>query len=102
MGAHMMPNIDHPHQESLTLKVKDHLDMLSVQCLVNCLEEDHVCHHNSRAKTQTHEENSRHDSTVLPSIATIKKESLQNLHTHAVLLFVVVDPHLVWRCPSII
>ena len=27
-----------------TLKVKDHSDMLSAQYLVNCLEEDHVCH----------------------------------------------------------
>ena len=27
-----------------TLKVRDHSDMLSAQYLVNCLEEDHVCH----------------------------------------------------------
>ena len=37
-------SIDHLHQESLTLKVKDHSDMHSAQYLVNCLEEDHVCH----------------------------------------------------------
>ena len=43
-GAHKMASIDHLHQESLTLKVKDHSDMLYVQYLVNCLEEDHVCH----------------------------------------------------------
>ena len=43
-GAHKMTSIDHLHQESLTLKVKDHSDMLSMQYLVNCLEEDHVCH----------------------------------------------------------
>ena len=42
--AHKMASIDHLHQESLTLKVKDHSDMLSAQYLVNCLEEDHVCH----------------------------------------------------------
>ena len=41
-GAHKMNNIDHLHQESLTLKVRDHSDMLSAQCLLNCLEEDHV------------------------------------------------------------
>ena len=41
-GAHKMASIDHLHQESLTLRVKDHSDMLSVQYLVNCLEEDHV------------------------------------------------------------
>ena len=35
-GAHKMA--------SITLSVKDHSDMLSVQYLVNCLEEDHVSH----------------------------------------------------------
>ena len=43
-GAHKMASIDHLHQASLTLKVKYHSDMLSAQYLVNCLEEDHVCH----------------------------------------------------------
>ena len=43
-GAHKMTSIDHLHQESLTLRVKDHSDMLSVQYLVNCLEEDHGSH----------------------------------------------------------
>ena len=43
-GAHKVASIDHLHQESLPLKVKDHSDMLSVQYFVNCLEEDHVCH----------------------------------------------------------
>ena len=43
-GAHKMASIDHLHQESLTLRVKDHSDMLSAQYLVNCLEKDHVCH----------------------------------------------------------
>ena len=43
-GAHKMASIDHLHQESLTLRVKDHSDMLSAQYPVNCLEEDHVSH----------------------------------------------------------
>ena len=42
--AHKMASIDHLHQESLTLKVRDHSDVLSAQYLVNCLEEDHVWH----------------------------------------------------------
>ena len=33
--AHKMASIDHLHQESLTLRVKDHSDMLSAQYLVN-------------------------------------------------------------------
>ena len=43
-GDHKMASIDYLHQESLTLRVKDHSDMLSAQYLVNCLEEDHVSH----------------------------------------------------------
>ena len=43
-GALNMASIYHLHQESLTLKVMDHSDMISAQYLVNCLEEDHVCH----------------------------------------------------------
>ena len=39
-----MASIDHLYQESLTLRVKDHSDKIYVQYLVNCLEEDHVCH----------------------------------------------------------
>ena len=31
-------------EEAESLKVKDHSDMLSAQYLVNCLEDDHVCH----------------------------------------------------------
>ena len=43
-GAHKMASIDHLHEESLILKVRDHSDMLSEQYLVSCLGEDHVCH----------------------------------------------------------
>ena len=87
-GAHKMASIDHLHQESLTLKFKDHSDMLSVQYLVNCLEEDHVCHgitaQEPRPRHMKEILHSRHKSTVLPRLSASKKESLRNLHTHAV------------------
>ena len=50
-GSHKMASIDHLRQESLTLKVKYHSDMLSVQYIVNCMS----WHHNSKAKTYNHE-----------------------------------------------
>ena len=87
-GAHKMANIDHLHQESLTLKVKDHSDMLSVQYLVNCLEEDHVFHgittQEPRPRPMRETLHSRHNSTVLPRLGANRKESLRNQHTHAV------------------
>ena len=81
-GAHKMASIDHLHQESLTLRVKDH--MFSAQYLVNCLEEDHVSHgittQEPRPMKETH---SRHHSTVLPRLGSNRMESHQILHTHA-------------------
>ena len=85
-GAHKMASIDHLHQESLTLRVKDHSDMLSAQYLVNCLEEDHVSHGITIQEPRPMEEtlHSRHHSTVLPRLGSNRMESHQNLHTHAV------------------
>ena len=85
-GAHMMASIDHLHQESLTLRVNDHSDMLSVQYLVNCLEEDHVRHGIIIQEPRPMKEtlHSRHHSTVLPRLGSSRMESHQNLHTHAV------------------
>ena len=85
-GAHKMASIDHLHQESLTLRVKDHSDMLSAQYFVNCLEEDHVSHDTTIQEPRPMKEtlHSRHHSTVLPRLGSNRVESLQNLHTHAV------------------
>ena len=82
-GAHM---IDHLHQESLTLRVKDHSVMLSAQYLVNCLDEDHVSHGITIQEPRPMKEtlHSRHHSTVLPRLGSNRMESHQNLHTHAV------------------
>ena len=87
-GAHKMSSIDHLHQEFLTLKVKDHSDMLFAQYLVNYMEEDHVCHglttQEPRPRPMKESLHSRQHSTVLPRLGASRKESLQNLHTHAV------------------
>ena len=85
-GAHKMASIDHLHQESLTLRVKDHSYMLSAQYLVNCLEKDHVCHGITTQEPRPMKEtlHSKHHSTVLPRLGSSRMESHQNLHTHAV------------------
>ena len=85
--AHKMVSIDHLHQESLMLKFKDHSDMFSVQYLVNCLEEDHVCHVITTQKPRPRPMEtlySIHHSTVLPRLGTSRKESHQKLHTYTV------------------
>ena len=55
--------------------------MLSVQYLVNFLEDDHVSH---VIITEDPRPDSRHHLTVLHRLGTIRKESHQNLHTHTV------------------
>ena len=85
-GAHKMASIDHLNQESLTPRVNDHLDMLSAQYLVNCLEEDHVSHGITIQEPRPMKEtlHSSHHSTLLPTLGSSIMESHQNLHTHAV------------------
>ena len=62
--------------------------MLSAQYLVNCLEEDHVCHGittlGPRPRPMKETLYSCHHSTVLPRLDADKKNSLHNVHTHAV------------------
>ena len=62
--------------------------MLSVQYLVNCLEEAHASHgitiQEPRPRPMKETLHSRHHSTLLPRLSSNRMESLQNLHTHAV------------------
>ena len=77
-GAHKMARIDHLHQESITLRVKDHSDMLSAQYLVNCLEEDHISHcitiQEAKPRPMKETLHSRHHSTVLPRLGSKRIE----------------------------
>ena len=44
-GSHKMSSIDHLHSETKMLQVEDHMNLLSAQCLVKCLDTDNVCYH---------------------------------------------------------
>ena len=43
-GSHKMSSIDHLHNKTEMLTVKQHSDLLSTQYLVKCLDPGHVCH----------------------------------------------------------
>ena len=87
-GDHKMTSIDHLHQKSLTLRVKDHSDMLYALYLVNCLEKDHVCHgittQEPRPRPMNETLHSSHHTTVLPRLGSNRMQSHQYMHTHAV------------------
>ena len=44
-GSHKMSSIDHLHSETKMLLVEDHMNLLSAQYLVHCLDTENVCHH---------------------------------------------------------
>ena len=84
-GSHKMPSIDHLHSETKMLLVKDHLNLLSAQYLVHCLDTENVCHHITTMDHPPREMKetlfTRHNQTVVPLLSNTKKASLQAVHT---------------------
>ena len=44
-GSHKMSSIYHLHSATKMLRVEDHLNLLSAQYLIHCLDTENVCHH---------------------------------------------------------
>ena len=84
-GSHKMSSIDHLHSETKMLLAEDHLNLLSVQYLVHCLDADNVCHHITTLDHPPREMRetlfTRHNQTVVPLLENTKKASLQAVHT---------------------
>ena len=81
-GSDKMSSIDHLHSETNMLLAEDHLNLLSAQDLVYCLDTENVfttMDHPPKAMKETLF--TRHNQTVLPLLANTKKESLQTIHT---------------------
>ena len=80
-----MSSIDHIHSETKMLQVEDHLNLLSAQYLVQCLDTDNACHHITKMDLPPREMKdtifTRHYQTVLPLLANNRKDTLQALHT---------------------
>ena len=80
-GSHKMSSIDHLHNETEMLTVKQHSDLLSAQYVVQCLDPDHVCHNittmDDPPRQMKHTLHTRQYPTVQPLLAAIKKEALQ-------------------------
>ena len=80
-----MSSIDHIHSETKMLQVEDHLNLLSAQYMVQCLDTENVCHHITKIDLPPREMKetifTRHYQTVLPLLANNRKDTLQALHT---------------------
>ena len=84
-GSHKMSSIYHIHSETKMLQVEDHLNLLSAQYLVQCLDTENVCHHITKMDLPPREMKetifTRHYQTVLPLLTNNRKDTLQALHT---------------------
>ena len=96
-GSHKMSSIDHLHNETEMLTVKQHSDLLSAQYLVQCLDPDHVCHNimDVPPRQMKHTLHTRHYPTVQPLLAATKKETLQAVHTEAVVVLLSTHSSLI-------
>ena len=69
-GSHKMASIDHLHSVTKMLLVKDHLNLLSAQCLIHCIDTENVCHHITTMDHPPREMKetlfTRHNQTVVP------------------------------------
>ena len=83
--SHKMPSIYYLHSETKMLQDEDHLNRLSAQYLVQCLDTDNVCHHITKMYLPPREMKetifTRHYQTVLPLLANNRKDTLPALHT---------------------
>ena len=83
--SHKMSSIDHLHSETEMLLVEDHLTLLSVRYLVQCLDTENVCRHIIKMDLPPKEMKetifNRHTQIVLRLLADNRKDTLQALHT---------------------
>ena len=79
-----MSSIDHLHSDTKLLQVEDHLNLLSAQYLVQCLDTENVCPHITKMNVPPREMKetifTRHYQTVLPLLANNRKDTLHALH----------------------
>ena len=80
-GSHKMSSIDHLYSETNMLSVEGHLNLLSAQYLVRCLDTENVCHNITTLDHQPREMKetlfTMHNQTVLPLQTRTKHPSRQ-------------------------
>ena len=63
------------------LQVEDHLNLLSAQYLVQCLDTENVCHHITKMDLPPREIGDNLHQTLSNRVTTARKDTLQALHT---------------------
>ena len=74
-SSHKMSSIGHLHSETEMLQVEDHLNLLSVQYLIQCPDTEYVCHHITKMDHPPREMKetifTRHNKTVLSLLLVV-------------------------------
>ena len=75
-GSHKMSSIDHIHSETKMLQVEDHLNLLSAQYLVQCLDTEQCLspHHQDGSSTKGNEGDNLHQTLSKCVITAIKQQ----------------------------
>ena len=67
------------------IQVENHLNLLSMQYLVSCLDTENVCHHMAKMDLPPRKMKNtiftRHNQTMLPLLANNRKDTLHALHS---------------------
>ena len=96
-----MSSIDQLHSETKRIHVEDHLNLLSAQYLVQCLDTENVCHHITKMDLPPREMKetifTRHYQTVLPLLANNRKDTLQAIHTSFVNTAITHSSRKAWK-----
>ena len=94
-GSHKMSSIDHLHSGTKMLQVEGHLNLLSAQYLIQCLDTQNVCHHIAKMDLLPREMKekifTRHFQTVLPLLPNNRKDAL---HTSFVNTTINLNPSM--------
>ena len=83
-SPHKKSSIDHLHSETEMLQVEYHLNLLSAQNVVQCLNTENVCHIIKMVLPPREIKETvftRHNQTVLPLVAYNRKDTHRALHT---------------------
>ena len=75
-----MSSIDYLHSKTKIPQVEDHVNLLSAQYLLQCLDTENVCHNITKVDLPPRDMKetifSRHYQTVLPLLANNRKDTL--------------------------
>ena len=89
-GGHKMSSIDHLHCETELIHVEEHLNLLSAQYLIQCLEPDSACNQDGHP-SQDEEADTVHQAPLNHTAAAVRHQT--EITKPSGTEFSAIDPH---------